>query len=136
MTDLKVDLGALKMSTPVTTASGTFGYGTEYADLLGTNDKAQILVFLADWDSPFRVATATQTFVDLENDPSIIALGSIETDVDTKGKYVEFECVLEYRDDRKPTYIVAVACSSLYGDYFTGGKGSLMYVDEWEFIYR
>lgn len=108
----------------------------EYADLLGTNDKAQILVFLADWDSPFRVATATQTFVDLENDPSIIALGSIETDVDTKGKYVEFECVLEYRDDRKPTYIVAVACSSLYGDYFTGGKGSLMYVDEWEFIYR
>ena len=34
MTDLKVDLGGLKMSTPVTTASGTFGYGTEYADLL------------------------------------------------------------------------------------------------------
>ena len=34
MIDLKVDLGGLKMSTPVTTASGTFGYGVEYADLL------------------------------------------------------------------------------------------------------
>ena len=34
MTDLTVDIGGLKMRTPVTTASGTFGYGTEYADLL------------------------------------------------------------------------------------------------------
>ena len=34
MTDLNVNLGGLKMSTPVTTASGTFGYGTEYVDLL------------------------------------------------------------------------------------------------------
>ena len=34
MIDLNIDLGGLKMSTPVTTASGTFGYGTEYAELL------------------------------------------------------------------------------------------------------
>ena len=108
----------------------------KHADKLGQMDKAQILVFLTDWEQPFLVATSTETFVDLENDPSIIALGSIETDVDTNGKYEEFECVLEYRNDRKPKYIVAVACSSLYGDYFTGGQGSVMYVDEWEFIYR
>ena len=31
---MNVNLGGFKMSTPVTTASGTFGYGTEYADLL------------------------------------------------------------------------------------------------------
>lgn len=30
MVDLSVNLGGLKMRTPVTTASGTFGYGTEY----------------------------------------------------------------------------------------------------------
>ncbi len=30
MIDTKVNLGGLEMSTPVTTASGTFGYGTEY----------------------------------------------------------------------------------------------------------
>ena len=107
-----------------------------YADKKGTMDKAQILVMLTDWDEPFRIATSTETFVDLKNDPNIIALGTIETDVDTQGKYVEFECVLEYRNDRKPKYVVAVACSSLYGDYFTGGQGSTMFVDEWEFIYK
>ena len=31
MTDLSVNLGGLEMRTPVTTASGTFGYGVEYA---------------------------------------------------------------------------------------------------------
>ena len=34
MIDLNIDLGGLRMATPVTTASGTFGYGTEYADYL------------------------------------------------------------------------------------------------------
>lgn len=34
MVDLSVNLGGLKMRTPVTTASGTFGYGAEYAGLL------------------------------------------------------------------------------------------------------
>ena len=106
-------------------------------DKLGQMDKAQILVMLTDWDEPFLVKTATETFVDYEKDTHIIALGMIETDVDTKGQYVEFECPLVYRDEvRKPKYIVMVACSSLYGDYFTGGLGSVMYVDEWELIYK
>ena len=108
----------------------------KYSDRLGMMDTAQILIFLTDWDEPFRISTATETFVDIQNDPNIIASGTIETDADTGGQYVEFECVLEYRNDRKPKYIVAVACASLYGDYFTGGKGSVMYVDEWELVYR
>ena len=109
----------------------------EYKDKIGSMDKCQIMVFLTDWEEPFRVSTASETFVDLENDPHIIALGKIESSEDTGRKYKEFECVLEYRDTiRKPKYIVAVACSSLYGDYFTGGLGSVMYVDDWELIYR
>ena len=39
MIDLNVDLGGLKMRTPVTTASGTFGYGTEY---VGATDYAKL----------------------------------------------------------------------------------------------
>ena len=41
-------------------------------------------------------------------------------------------------DDGKrypPKYVVAVACSSLYGDYFTGGIGSVLYLDQFELIY-
>ncbi len=34
MIDLKVNLGGLEMATPVTTASGTFGYGPEYVGAL------------------------------------------------------------------------------------------------------
>lgn len=34
MIDMKTDLGGLQMATPVTTASGTFGYGMEYVGLL------------------------------------------------------------------------------------------------------
>lgn len=106
-------------------------------DKIGTMDKAQILVMLTDWDEPFLIKTASETFVDKDKDPHIIALGTIETDVNSNGKYEEFECVLEYRDTlRKPKYVVVAACSSLYGDYFTGGLGSVLYVDEFEFIYQ
>lgn len=34
MIDTKVNLGGLEMSTPITTASGTFGYGTEYVGMV------------------------------------------------------------------------------------------------------
>ena len=108
----------------------------KHANKLGEMDKCQIVAMLTDWEEPFLIQTATATFVDYDNDPGIIALGIIESDVDTQGEYVEFECVLQYRNARKPKYVVLVACSSLYGDYFTGGKGSMMHVDEWEFIYK
>ena len=39
MIDMAVDLGGLKMPTPVVTASGTFGYGTEY---LGAVDYSKL----------------------------------------------------------------------------------------------
>ena len=34
MADLKVNIGALKLKNPVLTASGTFGYGEEFADFI------------------------------------------------------------------------------------------------------
>lgn len=39
MTDTKINLGGLEMATPVATASGTFGYGTEY---LGAVDYSKL----------------------------------------------------------------------------------------------
>ena len=39
MTDMKVNVGGLEMPTPVATASGTFGYGTEY---LGAVDYSKL----------------------------------------------------------------------------------------------
>ena len=44
MVDLKVNLGNLPLANPVLTASGTFGYGTEYADFIDLADLGGIIV--------------------------------------------------------------------------------------------
>ena len=107
-----------------------------YTGLKGQSDTCQIMIFLTDWDQPFTVNTNTGTFVDLDNDPSIIAFGKLEDSRSMSG-YEQFEIELDYRDTvRKPKYIVITACSSKYGDYFTGGVGSMLLVDEFELVYR
>lgn len=44
MVDLKVKLGKLQMKNPVMTASGTFGYGTEYSDFIDISRIGGIIV--------------------------------------------------------------------------------------------
>ncbi|OPZ28052.1 MAG: Dihydroorotate dehydrogenase B (NAD(+)), catalytic subunit [Bacteroidetes bacterium ADurb.BinA174] len=44
MDRLKVNIGNLEFKNPVTTASGTFGYGTEYADFIDLNRLGGIFV--------------------------------------------------------------------------------------------
>ncbi len=97
-----------------------------YKDRLGQDDQCQILAFLTDWDGPFRVNTNSGQFVDLDKDSGIIALGLMNTS-ETIGDYVEFTIPLKYRDaSRTPKYIVIAAASSRYGDYYTGGIGSVL----------
>ena len=109
-----------------------------YESLENTMDKCQILVMLTDWTGPFTINTTEKIFVDqTQNNSSIIAYGKLESDEDTGGAYKEFTLDLEYwRPDATPTYAVVVACASYKGDYFTGGVGSVMYVDEFEFVYE
>lgn len=44
MVDLNVKLGRLQMKNPVMTASGTFGYGTEYSDFMDVSRMGGIIV--------------------------------------------------------------------------------------------
>lgn len=106
-----------------------------YKDQMGKPDQCQILTFLTDWDAPFRVNTNTKTFVDLDNDPGIIALGQFNTS-ESSADYIEITIPLVYRsNDRMPVYIVIAGASSRLGDYFTGGIGSVLYLDQFELIY-
>lgn len=108
-----------------------------FNNLIGQSDKCQILVCLTDWSEPFKINTTLGQFVDFENDPAIIAFGKMESSESTDGQYREFTLPLEYRDKtRKPKYVVIACCASYLGDYFTGGIGSTMYIDEFEFIYK
>lgn len=44
MADLKVNLGKIQLKNPVMTASGTFGYGTEYSDFIDISRIGGIIV--------------------------------------------------------------------------------------------
>lgn len=109
----------------------------QYAHLKGKNDCCNIYIILADWDKPFEINTTDGKFLDLQNDKHIIAHGELLDDVGTGGKYREFEIKLNYRDmNRTPKYILVVAAASRYGDYFTGGTSSVLYVDEFSLSYE
>ena len=108
-----------------------------YEDLKGTMDVGKIYVALTDWSSPFNVNTNTGTFFVPDEDPAVIAYGELEIPENSNGEYKEFTIDLEYRDlERIPTHVLVVATASKYADYFTGGVGSTMYIDEFEFIFE
>ena len=113
-----------------------------YMSLKGKSDNMQILVALfADGQNdgqqgPFQVVSSKPGVPDLKTDTRVIAYGALESDAGTSGEYREFECVLEYKDNRRPDYVIVVASSSLRGDYFTGGVGSTLYVDDFSFMYK
>ena len=83
--------------------------------------------------------TQVSTFFDFENDPNIIAYGSLPDSeaVSTNGEWKEFNVELTYKD-KTPLdqyYLIIVCSSSKYGDYFTGSTGSTMYIDDMELVY-
>lgn len=105
-----------------------------YAGMSGKTDIANIQVFLTDWSAPFRISTANGKFVEYDTDPCIIARGTADFNK-TEG-YIEFTIPLTYKSTtRIPRYLVIAASASKYGDYFTGSTSSVMYVDEFSFVY-
>lgn len=77
------------------------------------------------------------TFIDFEGDTNVIAYGELPSGAATEGDgLVEFNIPLKYKNlTDTPSYIIVVCSSSKYGDYFTGGNGSTMYVDDFSLIY-
>ena len=107
-----------------------------YDNLKGSMDVGKIYVALTDWSAPLVVNTNTQTFFD-PDDASVIAYGEMEITENSGGEYKEFTINLDYRDTgRRPTHVLVVATASKYADYFTGGEGSLLYIDEFEFLFE
>lgn len=105
-----------------------------YKGLLGQSDECQIQILLTDWPDRFHINTSKKVFVDFANDKHIIAHGAISSSV-SDPDYVRFSIPLVYRNGRTPKYIVIVGAASRYGDYFTGGKGSVLKLDEFELVY-
>lgn len=81
--------------------------------------------------------TVVSTFVNWETDPAVVAYGELPaSDCVTTNGWKEFTIDLKYHNlTTKPTHIIIVCSSSKYGDYFTGGDGSIMYVDDLSLVY-
>ena len=102
--------------------------------IAGRMDRCHIFVYVTAWDGPYRVNTTEHRYLDI-NDPDVIGYGELIDSTGTGGQYRQFSIDIKYRDHRKPTYCAVVAVASQYADFFTGGIGSLMYVDEFAFGY-
>ena len=102
--------------------------------IAGRMDRCHIFVYVTAWDGPYRVNTTEHRYLDI-NDPDVIGYGELIDSTGTGGEYRQFSIDIKYRDHRKPTYCAVVAVASQYADFFTGGIGSLMYVDEFAFGY-
>lgn len=107
---------------------------SDFAYMKGRPDSCQIYVALTDWTAPYEIRTKPsdrQLF-----DPNanyVIAYGEL-TFSGTQDNYVPFEIKLNYRaTDRIPSYLQITCTASKYGDYFTGGAGSVLYVDQFSF---
>ena len=121
--------GYYKYSPKTIDFAETNPYGVSKGDM----DACSIKMYLCDWSAKFRVNTSSKTFLQ-DDDPSIIAMCDFTSNVTTNG-YVEFTFPLQYRDARTPKYVVIVGAASRLGDYFTGGKGSTLWLDELSLVY-
>ena len=105
-----------------------------YLGLKGKPDTAWIEVILTDWDERDHVVSNEGGFIDADQNPHVIAKGTLDIDHDTGG-YIPVDIPLVYRNGKTPKYAVIIITSSKLGASFTGGSGSVLYADEFRFNY-
>lgn len=96
----------------------------------GVPDTCSIYIALGDWPAPVEIRTrkSNRKLFD-KNDSHVIAYAEMYQGT-TVSDYTPFELKLDYRaTNRVPSYIIVVASASKYGDYFVGGEGSALYLD-------
>lgn len=123
--------GYLKyQSTPISNTTN------EWTHLKGQPDTCIVWTSLIDSAEPFEIRTNPKNrHLFDRNGSEVIAYGEF-TSGESIPEYIPFEIELEYNStSRIPKYILIVASASKYGDYFTGGNGSTLYIDDLELLY-
>lgn len=106
----------------------------------GAIDKGQIYVALATDPVEIRTKSSNRKLLD-PNGAEIVAYGEVTWDSDfgAEGQLEKVTIPLDYRETAKnksPKYLIIVCSASKYGDFFSGGEGSVMYVDDMELLYE
>ncbi|MDE6265836.1 MAG: PCMD domain-containing protein [Muribaculaceae bacterium] len=109
---------------------------TGFESLKGQPDTCIVWIALSDASEPYTIRTNPKNqSLFSPDDPSVVAYGNIQYG-SSVNSYIPFDIELDYRStSRVPKYIVIVASASKYGDYFTGGNGSCLWVDDLELLY-
>lgn len=109
---------------------------SEFAKLKGEPDTCIVWAALIDSAEPFEIRTnpANRQLFD-PSGPEVVAYGCFQSGKSIP-EYIPFEFELGYvSTSRVPKYLLLVASASKYGDYFTGGNGSVLYLDDLELLY-
>lgn len=109
---------------------------TQFKDLMGQPDTCIVWCALIDAPQPFECRTNPKNLSLFDPSASdVVAYGKMQCGQDVP-QYIPFDITLEYTaTNRVPRYILIVASSSKYGDYFTGGEGAVMCLDDLELLY-
>lgn len=107
-----------------------------YESLKGQPDTCIVWIALSDSPEPYTIRTNPKNqSLFSPDDPSVVAYGNIQYG-SSVNSYIPFEVELDYRStSRIPNYIVIVGSASKYGDFFTGGNGSCLWLDDLELLY-
>ena len=115
---------------------------------MGDQDRARIMVAIVDWNARREVGSGTEpptgTWDPQEaastEQGKIIAYGSLCIDESSTGdRMIDTELELHFYDrEAKPSglYQLVISCStSAYGDFMTGCKSNVLYIDNFEWAY-
>ena len=103
----------------------------DFTDLKNRPDTAIIWAALIDSPQAYEIRTNPNNRHLFNPDgDEVVAYGQLQWS-DEVSDYREFEIEFKYKShSRKPRYLLIVASASKYGDYFTGGSGSVLCVDD------
>lgn len=104
---------------------------SEMSAMKNQPDTCIVYVALTDWTAPYEIRTnpSNRQLFD-KNASYVIGYGEMQYS-GTMESFQEFDIDIKYRSTSiVPRYILITASSSKYGDYFTGGSGSVMWIDQ------
>ena len=111
---------------------------TDWDHMIGQSDTCHIYFAL----TTEKVVIRTRTFdVFDRRAPEVVAYGEYQSGTDVSGTeqngYLQVDAPFEYyRTDVTPKYVIIVCSASKYGNYFTGGDASQLWLDNLEMVYE
>lgn len=120
-------------TAPITDVSKS---NPDFQYMMGQPDTCIVWCSLGDWNEQYEIRTSpSDRHLFSRNDSGVIAYGEFQSGASI-ADYIDVEIPLDYvATDRIPKFILVTASASKYGDYFTGGRGAILYVESFELLY-